>query len=156
MLEIGCGIGRMTEHLADLFGEVHGTDVSGEMIARGKRRLAHRDNVFLQETGGSDLAPFEDAFFDFAFSFIVFQHVPDKQVVLDNFREVHRVLKPGGIFKFQVQGVALERSEADADTWVGVSFSERELAEAAGAIGFEVRGCEGEGTQYLWSWWRRA
>src|SRR5688572_12982790 len=64
-LEIGCGIGRMTEHLADIFGEVYGTDVSGEMIARGRRRLADRDNVHLVETSGADLAPFEDDFFDF-------------------------------------------------------------------------------------------
>src|SRR5262245_1136477 len=28
MLEIGCGIGRMTKHLAEAFGEVYATDVS--------------------------------------------------------------------------------------------------------------------------------
>src|SRR5688572_28663414 len=32
VLEIGCGAGRVTRALADLFGEVHGVDVSGEMI----------------------------------------------------------------------------------------------------------------------------
>src|SRR5262245_10160578 len=30
VLEIGCGAGRMTKHLAAVFGEVAGVDVSGE------------------------------------------------------------------------------------------------------------------------------
>src|SRR5262249_38487185 len=30
LLEIGCGIGRMTRRLAESFGEVHATDVSAE------------------------------------------------------------------------------------------------------------------------------
>ena len=33
MLEIGCGIGRMTWHLARVFGEVYAVDVSGEIVA---------------------------------------------------------------------------------------------------------------------------
>lgn len=40
-LEIGCGIGRMTKHLAKLFGEVHSTDVSGEMIRQARERLGN-------------------------------------------------------------------------------------------------------------------
>src|SRR5262245_43722097 len=39
LLEIGCGIGRMTRHLADAFGEVHATDVSAEMIAQARERM---------------------------------------------------------------------------------------------------------------------
>ena len=34
VLEIGCGAGRLTRALANLFGEVHAVDVSGEMIAQ--------------------------------------------------------------------------------------------------------------------------
>ena len=36
VLEIGCGAGRLTRALANLFGEVHAVDVSGEMIARAR------------------------------------------------------------------------------------------------------------------------
>jgi SAM-dependent methyltransferase len=153
MLEIGCGIGRMTDRLAEIFGEVHGVDVSGEMIARAQARLAQRRNVFLYETHGSDLAPFQEGFFDFAFSFIVFQHVPEKQVVLSNLREVHRVLKRGCMFKFQVQGS--RGPAAGADTWAGVSFDAEELRGIASEIGFTVDFSEGEGTQYLWQSWLR-
>src|SRR5258705_7114449 len=38
VLELGCGIGRMTKFLASVFAEVHATDVSGEMIAQARAR----------------------------------------------------------------------------------------------------------------------
>lgn len=154
VLEIGCGIGRMTEHLAEVFGEVDGVDVSGEMVERGRRRLAGRRDIELHETSGADLAPFEDERFDFAYSFIVFQHVPDKEVVISNLREVHRTLKPGGTFKFQVTGAPL--GDRAPDTWVGVSFDVEELDRIAREIGFEPNSSSGAGTQYLWSLWARA
>ena len=137
MLEIGCGLGRMTEHLASVFGEVHGVDVSGEMIAGARERLRGHGNVSLHETNGIDLGGLEDRYFDFAFSFIVFQHVPAKEVVISNLREVHRTLKPGGVFKFQVQGAVRALSpDTFADTWVGVAFEGDELSSLAAEIGF--------------------
>lgn len=36
MLDIGCGIGRMERGFAEMFGEVWGLDVSGEMVAQAK------------------------------------------------------------------------------------------------------------------------
>jgi ubiquinone/menaquinone biosynthesis C-methylase UbiE len=43
--------------------------------------------------------PFEDAFFECAFGTEVLEHCPDPELVL---KEVHRVLKPDGIFFFTV------------------------------------------------------
>ncbi len=155
LLEIGCGVGRMTEHLAETFGEVHGVDVSGEMVATAKQRLSHFDNVNVHETNGIDLALFPDSFFDFAFSFIVFQHIPFREVIEGYLREVSRVLKPGRVFKFQVQGTSGERFAAlEKNTWLGVGFSAAEMYALAAEIGFEVLRSEGEGTQYFWQWWR--
>ena len=155
ILEIGCGVGRMTEHLAETFGEVHGVDVSGEMVATAKQRLSGFDNVDVHETNGVDLALFPDSFFDFAFSFIVFQHIPFREVIEGYLREVNRVLKPGRLFKFQVQGTSGEKFAAlEKNTWLGVGFSAAEMAALAAEIGFEVLRSEGEGTQYFWQWWR--
>src|SRR6185503_9316167 len=61
MLEIGCGIGRMTRHLAGIFGEVYGVDVSAEMIRQAKARLKGVANVSLFETNGVDFALFPEA-----------------------------------------------------------------------------------------------
>jgi SAM-dependent methyltransferase/glycosyltransferase involved in cell wall biosynthesis len=151
MLEIGCGIGRMTRHLAGIFGEVHGVDVAPTMVAVGREKMADRANIYLHETNGTDLGMFVDGFFDFAFSYIVFQHVPFREAVVSYFREVHRTLKPGCLFKFQVQGAAIERP----NTWVGVGFTADEMQGHAQEIGFEPLREEGAGTQYYWHWWRR-
>jgi SAM-dependent methyltransferase len=106
MLEIGCGIGRMTHGFAQLFGEVHAIDVSGEMIRQAREHLGEFDNVHLYETSGVDLSPFANDSMDFCFSFIVFQHIPDKAVIFNYIREAGRVLRPRGIFHFQVNGLA--------------------------------------------------
>jgi SAM-dependent methyltransferase len=105
MLEIGCGIGRMTRGFAQLFGQVYAVDVSGEMIAQARQCLSGQANVHLYETNGTDLAIFDSDFFDFCFSFIVFQHVPVKSIVFNYVREAGRVLRPGGIFHFQVKSL---------------------------------------------------
>jgi hypothetical protein len=108
-------------------------------------------DVHLHETSGTDLAMFDEDFFDFAFSYIVFQHVPVRDAVISYFREVHPTLKLGCLFKFQVQGAAIERP----DTWVGVGFSAEEMQNHARETGFEPLREEGAGTQYYWHWWRR-
>ena len=107
VLEIGCGMGRMTRALADIFGEVHGVDISGEMVTRARDLLDDVPNVYLHQNNGVDLVALGDLRFDFVFSFIVFQHIPSQAIIENYIREVGRVLRPGGLFKFQVQGLSL-------------------------------------------------
>jgi SAM-dependent methyltransferase len=95
MIEIGSGLGRMLVHFAPHFERVDGVDIAPEMI-EGARQADLPPNIHLTATSGSDLAPFEDADFDFAFSFQVFQHIPDEAVIASYLREIQRVLKPGG------------------------------------------------------------
>ena len=102
LLEIGCGTGRMTEYMAGNFYEVIGTDISIEMIKQGRERMKDLNNVLLIETDGSTL-PIEDNLIDTAFSYLVFQHFRTRKMIKDNFAEVYRVLKPGGIFKVLVR-----------------------------------------------------
>lgn len=151
LIEIGCGIGRMTRHLAKIFGEVYATDVSGEMIRQARERLRDLDNVFVYETSGVDLAAFPAGYFDVAFCAYVFQHVPDVSVVEANIREASRVLKPGGRFKFQTNAVASpDKVMTAADTWTGVAFGEAELRRIAAAVGMHLVSLAGAGTSYCW------
>jgi ubiquinone/menaquinone biosynthesis C-methylase UbiE len=130
---------------------VHGVDVSDEMIRLGKTRLKSLGNVHLYHNNGSDLSMFPDNFFDFVFSFIVFQHIPEKEVIVNYIKETYRVLKPNGIIKFQVQGyLGEEYLKTKKDTWLGVSFSEDEIKEIAKSINFEIIDMKGQGTQYFW------
>ena len=149
ILEIGCGIGGMTEYLAQVFGEVYGVDVSGEMIRIAKNRLQQVSNVWLKEGSGKDLAEYNDGIFDFVFSFIVFQHIPCRQVILDYIGEAHRVLKPGGIFKFQLQGCTNpEWLSMEKDTWHGETITDENIDELRLKHEFEIVEKHGQGTQY--------
>lgn len=152
VLEIGCGAGRVTRALAELFGEVHAVDVSAEMIAQATAALASTPNAHVYQNNGMDLKviPAGEGF-DFAFSSIVFQHIPSREVIESYVREVNRLLKPGRLFKFQVQGDATLSTTAD-DTWLGVPYSDAEAVAMAERCGFEPRYRHGAGQQYFWLW----
>ncbi len=100
------------------------------------------------------LACLPDAAFDFAFSFIVFQHIPSQEVIWSYAKEVFRVLKPGALFKFQVQGSSLAAREV-YDTWNGVPLSRFQAQQLATDSGFVLEKTGGEETQYFWLWFRK-
>jgi ubiquinone/menaquinone biosynthesis C-methylase UbiE len=150
VLEIGCGAGRLTLALAELFGEVHAVDVSGEMVKLAREVLRERSNAFVYQNNGMDLKVLDDRPFDFAFSLLVFQHIPSKRVIEGYVREVSRLLRPGTLFKFQLQGQPGKPSRRD--TWFGAGFSESEVVEMAERCNFEPRYMAGAGTQLFWVW----
>jgi len=94
-LEIGCGLGRLSHHLARSFQRVDGVDVAPSMIEQGNQ-MGLRDNVQLHLISGADLEAFESGNYDLVFSYLVFQHVPDAEVLRRYLHEIARVLKPGG------------------------------------------------------------
>ena len=150
VLEIGCGAGRVTRALSKVFGEVHAVDVSGEMVALAKQAVAGR-NAFIYQNNGKDLSILPNKQFDFAFSTIVFQHIPSRDIIYSYVREVHRLLRPGALFKFQVQGYP-EMDLKPEDTWEGVGFSDEQAVQMAEECGFEPRHRHGAGDQYFWLW----
>jgi cyclopropane fatty-acyl-phospholipid synthase-like methyltransferase len=151
ILEIGCGAGRVTRAFANLFGEVHAVDVSGEMVARATRAVEAFPGAHIYQNNGMDLAVIPGGNYDFAFSTIVFQHIPSRDVIENYVREVARLLRPGALFKFQVQGDTSVRTMAD-DTWLGVPFSDDDAVAMAERCGFEPRYRHGAGEQYFWLW----
>jgi SAM-dependent methyltransferase len=152
VLEIGCGAGRITRALSNVFGEVHAVDVSGEMVRLARAALADRPNVSIYQNNGEDLTTIPSGVrFDFAYSTIVFQHIPSREVIETYVREAGRLLRPGALFKFQVQGDPRLATDPD-DTWIGVPFSEQQAVEMAYRCGFEPRYRHGAGEQYFWLW----
>jgi len=151
VLEIGCGAARVTRALARVFGEVHAVDVSGEMVRLAKASLRDYPRAFVYQNNGKDLSVVPELEFDFAFSSIVFQHIPSREIIENYVREVNRLLRPGALFKFQVQGDSTVQTRPD-DTWLGVGFSEQQAIDMALRCGFEPRYRHGAGDQYFWLW----
>jgi ubiquinone/menaquinone biosynthesis C-methylase UbiE len=112
VLEIGCGTGRVMQHLSGLYREVHGIDISSEMVKQGERRLGHLPNVHFHHGNGYDLDPLPDGSFDLVYSAFVFQHMP-KTTVYNYFLESMRVLRPGGLFRLQVPNLLNETHFAE-------------------------------------------
>src|SRR6185312_15036881 len=81
-LEIGCGPGRLMRPMSRHFGEIHGVDVSDEMVARARQNLRSVPHAHPHATSGSDLAAFADESFDLVYSYAVFQHIPSRDVVM--------------------------------------------------------------------------
>lgn len=99
-LEIGCGIGRLMLPLCSRVRSVVGTDVSSGMISAATRRLEGLSNASVHVTTGQDLAEFGSASMDLVYSVDAFPYLvlSGDELVERHFREVRRVLRPGGDF----------------------------------------------------------
>src|SRR5438094_4545652 len=98
-LEIGCGPGRLMKPMSWNFGEIHGVDVSDEMIRLAGEKLVNVPNAFPVQNDGTGLGCYKDEYFDFVYSYAVFQHIPSRQVGFNYLNEARRPLKTGGIFR---------------------------------------------------------
>ena len=154
MVEIGCGVGRMTRMLARIFADVAALDVSDEMAARARANTADLPNVTVLLGDGATLQPLASDSYDFVFSFIVFQHIPSFTVIASYCEEAYRVLRPGGLFKFQVQGRTSWRQRPQ-DTWWGCPVSPSQARMLARGAGFVLEHSEGPRSQYYWLWFRK-
>jgi SAM-dependent methyltransferase len=151
-LEIGCGPGRLMKPLSRSFGEIHGVDVSDEMVKIARERLRGIPHAHVHATNGASLALFADDSFDFIYSYAVFQHIPSRDVIFEYMREIHRVLKPGGIFRGQFNGLA----HTDIpDTWSGAVLSAEDIHTFTRDNGLHLLDIIGVRTQYMWTTWRK-
>src|SRR5690242_15368717 len=152
-LEIGCGPGRLMRPMSRHFAEIHGVDVSDEMIALARERLRDIPTAHPHVTDGASLSEFPDAWFDFVYSYAVFQHVPSRDVIAAYMRETHRVLKPGGFARLQFNGMPAR--DTSFDTWAGARITSSEIVEFTQMHDIQLLALEGAGTQYMWTTWRK-
>ncbi len=100
-LDFGCGVGRLTQALAQRFGKVVGVDVSPRMVVTAASLNRFPDRASYVWNDAPHLETFSDNSFDFIYTNIVLQHiVPD--VTVGYLREFLRILKPAGVLVFQL------------------------------------------------------
>ena len=95
-IDVGCGIGGSTLHLAQKFGcSSTGITLSPVQASRAKERAreAGLDSSVQFEVANALDMPFADNTFDLVWSLESGEHMPDKAKFL---AECYRVLKPGG------------------------------------------------------------
>jgi SAM-dependent methyltransferase len=171
VLEIGCGIGRMTRVLAARAREVVAVDVSDQMLARAKELNVDLVNVRWTLGDGASLAGIADQSIDACISVLVFQHIPDPRITLAYVIEVGRVLRTGGWATLQVSNNPAAHTGRNGwrprgwryrlralagrgprgmhhPAWVGSAVELDALRRAAAEASLEVERVWGEGSTY--------
>lgn len=118
VLEIAAGTGRVTRHIREcipISAKLIASDISEDMLLVAKKKLNHLD-IDWQIIDAQKL-PFSDNSIDLVVCCFGYMFVPDQPKA---FKEVYRVLKPGGHFLFTTWD-KLENNAA--------SFSARSIAE---------------------------
>ena len=161
VLEIGCGVGRLFEGLAERFDTVSGIDISAEMVALGREHCSVAANWFVGD--GATLSGIEDASVDHVISYEVFQHISDRGAIDSYLLEMRRVLRPQATFQIQLRRSSDTRRQAvvralprplrrasasaltsvgllpvagDIDSWLGVIVPPDDAVRAAEQAGF--------------------
>ena len=99
-LDFGCGVGRLTQALAEYFSEVKGVDISPTMVDKASEYNKNVGRVSFHLNLKSDLSLFESDSFDFIYSNITLQHMSPNLAKM-YIVEMYRTLKPGGLLIFQ-------------------------------------------------------
>jgi ubiquinone/menaquinone biosynthesis C-methylase UbiE len=98
-LELGCGTGFFTLNLklAGVIDEAHVTDLSPGMVDVAQRNARGLGFEIEGRVADAERLPYDDDSFDLVIGHAVLHHIPDLE---QSFREIMRVLKPGGRFVF--------------------------------------------------------
>ncbi len=94
VLDLGCGIGQFTDYWLGNGFRVTSADISVNALNALKERTPDATAV---ELDMRKPLPFDDGTFDVVFVNLSI-HYFDEETTLDLSREIHRILKPGGLF----------------------------------------------------------
>ncbi len=101
VFELGCGVARLGKGVAPHAREWWGLDVSANMVEIARERCRGLPNVRFFVGGGGNLADVPTASVDKMYCHGVFIHM-DKEDWYSYLVDARRVLKPGGLFYFDI------------------------------------------------------
>lgn len=127
-IDFGCGTGFMIDIINEYFEEVHGVDITEDMMKNIDLTPGniHLHNCMAENTN------FADSTFDFACAYSFMDHLVNYKEFL---KEVYRVLKSGGTFYSDLNpNRAFINAMKEAETYNGGNISDAMRREIAGAI----------------------
>lgn len=123
ILNLGCGTGRFME-----FSTI-GSDFSEEMLVVAKAKFPHKNFI----ASPAHQLTLDSESVDTIICFHVIMHL-SKEYTAEVFKEVHRILKPGGTFIFDYPSAKRRRAmNYKAENWHGAnSYSKKETTNLVG------------------------
>jgi len=106
-LDFGCGVGRLTQALAEHFERCDGVDIAPSMIAAARRLDRSGGRCAFHVNDAPDLTLFPAGTFDFIYCNIVLQHMPTDAAKAYVAEFLH-VLAPGGVAMFEIPSENIE------------------------------------------------
>jgi 2-polyprenyl-3-methyl-5-hydroxy-6-metoxy-1,4-benzoquinol methylase len=101
VLDWGCGVGRLTQHLAELPGcEVHGADIDAENVGWASSNIPNAKFSVISRDPPTD---YPDGYFDLVIAISVFTHLSEA-AQFAWLEELHRIVRPGGAIAVTVAG----------------------------------------------------
>jgi ubiquinone/menaquinone biosynthesis C-methylase UbiE len=100
-LDFGCGVGRLSQALANRFRRVIGIDVADSMIEGARKLNRFPGQCEYVHNSTADISVLKDESVDFIYSSITLQHVVP-QLARHYIQEFFRVARPGALIVFQI------------------------------------------------------
>ena len=134
VLEIGCGAGLVSSHIARAGAELHAVDLTSQAIAITRKRFEMAGLKGDIRQMDAEKLVFEENSMDFVVSWGVIHHSGNMLAILD---QIHRVLKPGGQAFIMVYNRRSLRYQVFCRFWLGImklKLLNNSLEELAGSI----------------------
>ena len=146
-LDFGCGVGRLTQALANYFEEVVGIDIAPSMLKLAERYNRFGARCMYYINGVDNLRLFSDQEFHFIYAHIVLHHMrPD--YAKSYIKEFLRVLKPQGVLIFQLTSRYLGTPRR-VETSIEAVRNPSSVMESGGVKGFIKRHVP----EVFWRWY---
>lgn len=100
IVEVGCGVGRLSRVIAPEVHRLHCFDISDEMLAIAKK--AALPNAIFHRAEGFGLSQLGDSSSDLVLAYCVFQHLPSTRALRIYLSDMIRVAKPGAFIAFSL------------------------------------------------------
>lgn len=137
VVEIGCGIGTDGFMLASSCKEYIGIDLTENAIQFAKKRFElYNLKGSFYALNAEDLSFFDDNSVDMVYSFGVIHHTEHPEKII---KEVHRILKPNGVFKLMLYAknswkkimidAGLDQYEAQPNTPIAHTYTNDDVNE---------------------------